>query len=186
VFPTRSTSGQRPAFIAVGAALLTLVAPSDADLLRKSAVSSAPAVASGGSYRLRATVSEAGVVGRSTGALYTVGQGFWAGHSLKITVSAPEPGQPAHYVNALERLGPNPSPSRVVATYTVENVAPVRLVVFDVHGRAVTTLVREAQAPGRYEVTWDGRVGGVRVASGVYFYRLAIGDWSRTTKVIIL
>ncbi len=44
----------------------------------------------------------------------------------------------------------------------------VRLIIYDVLGRQVATLVNEQLNPGAYEVTWDA----ANYPSGVYFYRL--------------
>ncbi len=69
--------------------------------------------------------------------------------------------------------------------YAVGAKAPVRLSVFDVSGRKVATLTNLSHDPGLYRVEWDGRDGvGNRVASGVYFYRLNVGTWSTTKKML--
>jgi N-acetylneuraminic acid mutarotase len=48
----------------------------------------------------------------------------------------------------------------------------VKLVVYDILGREIATLVNEQLKPGSYEVEWDG----TNYASGLYFYRLHAGD----------
>jgi len=66
----------------------------------------------------------------------------------------------------------------------------VRLIVYDVLGREVTTLVNEQLSPGTYEVEWDAGNYG----SGVYFYKLIAGDPStspgqsfvQTRKMVLL
>ena len=58
----------------------------------------------------------------------------------------------------------------------------VSLIVYDILGRKVTTLVDEPKAPGNYEITFDA----TRLASGVYFYRLSSGDFISTKKMILL
>jgi flagellar hook assembly protein FlgD len=53
----------------------------------------------------------------------------------------------------------------------------IRLVVYDLTGRRVRTLVRGVQPPGRYSVVWDGKdVEGREIASGIYLYRLEAVD----------
>jgi hypothetical protein len=59
---------------------------------------------------------------------------------------------------------------------------PVKLVVYDVMGREVQTLVNEKLNPGTYEVTFDGS----NLSSGIYFYQLRIGDFIQTKKLILL
>ena len=63
------------------------------------------------------------------------------------------------------------------------------LIVYDVAGRRVRTLVSETQSPGvdGFTATWDGRDDrGRAVATGVYFYRLVAGDYSQTRKMVLL
>ena len=63
----------------------------------------------------------------------------------------------------------------------------VQLVVYDLLGRTVATLVDEPMAPGWHEVVWDGRNDrGVSVASGVYLYRLQTGSFVQTRKMVLM
>ena len=48
----------------------------------------------------------------------------------------------------------------------------VSLIIYDLLGREVTTLVNEELKPGTYEADWDGS----GYSSGVYFYKLVVGD----------
>jgi flagellar hook assembly protein FlgD len=83
---------------------------------------------------------------------------------------------------------PNPFGSATAIDYAVPaDGAHVRIVVFDVSGRLVRTLVNQTRPAGRYSVAWDGRdSGGQRAASGVYFYRMDAGEFSRVQKVTLL
>ena len=56
------------------------------------------------------------------------------------------------------------------------------LVVYDILGREVTTLVNDNLSPGTYEIEWDAS----NFASGVYYYKLTTGDFSETKKLILL
>jgi hypothetical protein len=58
----------------------------------------------------------------------------------------------------------------------------VSLIVFDITGREIATLVNENLQPGTFEVTFDGS----RFASGVYFYKLQTEEFSETKKLILL
>jgi hypothetical protein len=58
----------------------------------------------------------------------------------------------------------------------------VRLIVYDLLGREVATLVNEPLSPGTYEVEFEGS----NYASGVYFYSLITNDFSKTKKLILL
>ncbi|MGH2570799.1 MAG: FlgD immunoglobulin-like domain containing protein [bacterium] len=64
---------------------------------------------------------------------------------------------------------------------------PSRLDVVDVQGRVVRRLSSGAATPGRHRVTWDARDGSNRrVAAGVYFARLAVGEDRATARVTLV
>jgi hypothetical protein len=78
---------------------------------------------------------------------------------------------------------PNPFNPSSVIRFGVPNQAPVRLEVFDILGRKVMTLVNgELKQPGRYNIAFDGR----SLASGMYIYRLVIGDKVLTKKMTLI
>jgi flagellar hook assembly protein FlgD len=61
------------------------------------------------------------------------------------------------------------------------------LQVFDILGREVATLVDERQAAGSYTVTWSGRdMRNIPVTSGMYFYRLESGAYTKTNKMVLV
>ncbi|HEX5131271.1 MAG TPA: C25 family cysteine peptidase [Candidatus Krumholzibacteria bacterium] len=65
--------------------------------------------------------------------------------------------------------------------------SPVSVVVYDVRGARVRTLVAKQQPSGRYRVEWDGRNdGGAPVGSGVYFYRMSTNGFTDSRKMVLL
>ena len=60
--------------------------------------------------------------------------------------------------------------------------ANVKLIVYDILGQEITTLVNEQLQPGTYEVTFDGS----NLPSGVYFYRILSGDFSGIKKLLLV
>jgi len=91
------------------------------------------------------------------------------------------------YSNRLEQNVPNPFNPTTLIKYEVASEARVSLVVFEVSGRRVRTLVARAQPAGRYQAVWDGRdEGGRAVSSGVYFYRLEAGAFTQTRRMVLL
>jgi hypothetical protein len=68
----------------------------------------------------------------------------------------------------------------------------VSLIVYDVLGREVATLVDEQKAPGTYEVRFSAEGGsasgggGRRLASGVYIYRLTAGAYVQSKTMVLL
>ena len=90
---------------------------------------------------------------------------------------------------SLEQNYPNPFNPSTVIKYTVGGtrgwglgVSDISLVVYDVLGRTVATLVNERKLPGTYEVMFDGSA----LASGVYFCRMVAGDFCQTRKLLLL
>jgi hypothetical protein len=88
---------------------------------------------------------------------------------------------------ALAQNVPNPFNPATTIAYDLPEPAEVTLVIFDVAGRRVRTLVRGLQPAGRHTALWAGTDdAGRRVASGVYFYRLVAGAHSATRKMVML
>ena len=85
---------------------------------------------------------------------------------------------------------PNPFNSATVIGYTVPGKGafsgqPVSLVIYDLTGRRVCTLVDGVQEPGTYRVTWDGLdEDGSPVATGVYVYRLMTAGRVLSRKMV--
>ncbi len=57
-----------------------------------------------------------------------------------------------------------------------------KLIIYDVLGREVATLINQQMQPGSYSVDWDG----TNYPSGVYFYRLEAGDYIQSKKMILI
>jgi hypothetical protein len=89
--------------------------------------------------------------------------------------------------NSLDQNMPNPFNPATTIRYSIAQDENVSLVVYDVAGRQVRTLVENRQRADVYKVTWDGvNDHGERVASGMYFYRLAAGKFVETRKMMLL
>ena len=84
---------------------------------------------------------------------------------------------------------PNPFNPTTTIKYSIpeqtvgnENFRSVRLIVYDVLGKEVATLVNEEKPAGTYKVTWNA----ANLPSGVYFYQLRAGSYSATKKLLLL
>ncbi|HLG32985.1 MAG TPA: T9SS type A sorting domain-containing protein, partial [Ignavibacteriaceae bacterium] len=77
---------------------------------------------------------------------------------------------------------PNPFNPITTIKYDIVGIQDVKLSVFDILGREVSTLVNEQQQLGSYEINWDAS----KVASGIYFYQLRTKDFVNTKKMILL
>jgi hypothetical protein len=63
----------------------------------------------------------------------------------------------------------------------VPGISEVRLVVYDLLGREVATLVNETQQAGKYEVAFDG----AGLASGIYVYQITAGSFVQARKMLL-
>jgi hypothetical protein len=82
---------------------------------------------------------------------------------------------------------PNPFNPSTTIQYAVPRASNVSLIIYNVLGQQVRTLVDQPQNAGRFSVTWDGRdMLGQVVGSGVYFYRLNAGETSIVKKMLMV
>jgi hypothetical protein len=77
---------------------------------------------------------------------------------------------------------PNPFNPSTEISYSLSSSGPVSLVVYDLLGREVATLVQDYEIAGNHSVRFDASP----VASGVYFYRLSTGTTSIMKKMVLL
>lgn len=83
-------------------------------------------------------------------------------------------------------LGGNPN---TIIKYSIpstllsfEDGLRVRLVVYDVLGNEVATLVNEEKQPGTYEINFNSEA----LTSGIYFYQLRSGNFVETKKMVLI
>jgi hypothetical protein len=82
---------------------------------------------------------------------------------------------------------PNPFEREASVSFSVVRPGPVRLRVFDVAGRVVSTLLDETREAGRATVAWNGLdTSGREAGSGIYFVRLDAAGESRTVRWVRL
>ena len=82
---------------------------------------------------------------------------------------------------AVSQNYPNPFNPATTIQFAVPKQSFVRLVVFDLLGRNVLTLVSEELPAGYFRTKWNADV-----PSGIYFYRLQAGEFVQTMKMIVL
>ena len=63
----------------------------------------------------------------------------------------------------------------------------VQLTVYNILGEEVRTLINSEKVAGEYNLLWDGtNFRGAPVSSGIYFYRLHVGQYQKTKKMLLL
>jgi len=83
---------------------------------------------------------------------------------------------------SLSQNYPNPFNPITNVKFSILNAGDVKIVVYDVSGREVQTLVNERLQPGTYETTFDGS----QLTSGVYFCRMKTDQHSDIIKVVLI
>ncbi len=103
----------------------------------------------------------------------------WAGVTSDVEDNV-QPGVAAKY--NLSQNYPNPFNPETRITYSISKPGMVKLAVYNVLGQKVAEIVNERQVANTYKVTFDAS----NLTSGVYFYRLEVGDYSKTMKMMLL
>lgn len=83
---------------------------------------------------------------------------------------------------SLHQNYPNPFNASTALRFEVQNSGPVLLNVFDMLGREIASIVNERLTPGVYTRTWNAG----NAASGIYYYRLHVGDFTQTKKLVLM
>jgi N-acetylneuraminic acid mutarotase len=82
---------------------------------------------------------------------------------------------------------PNPFRSSLNVSFSLARETRVKLVVFDLAGRAVRHLEEGNRSAGAHVATWDGRNdGGIQAAAGLYLVRFEAGEIQKTRRVLLI
>ena len=104
-------------------------------------------------------------------------------HAVVSGVNSSNAGSPKDF--SLDQNYPNPFNPSTTIHFNVGKRAKVSVVLFDVTGKEVTTLVNDSKETGSYTVRWNGTsASGSSVASGTYFCRMlaTAADGSTTVE----
>ncbi len=83
---------------------------------------------------------------------------------------------------SLQRSVPNPASKQATITFSVPEQTRVRIDVFDVLGRRITTLTEGERKAGQHETRLNVR----SLSSGTYFYRMSAGGFSITRRLNVV
>ena len=88
---------------------------------------------------------------------------------------------------ALHQNYPNPFNPTTRINYDVPEDGNIQLVIYDLMGRKVTTLLNQSQAAGYHHALWDGKNNqGRNISAGVYFFQLRGKNYTKTIKMLLL
>jgi flagellar hook assembly protein FlgD len=82
---------------------------------------------------------------------------------------------------------PNPFNPVTVIQFEISKAIEVRIIVYNVLGERVKTLVSGYFPAGSSSVRWDGtNEAGIRVCSGIYVYQMTAGNTVITRRMILI
>lgn len=107
----------------------------------------------------------------------------WAG----VKVGIEDEAKVLPKVFALSQNYPNPFNPTTNIEFAVPEVSNVKIVVYNMLGQRIVDLANKVYQPGYYQVIWNGKdASGCDVSSGIYFYRMTAGDFTKTSKMVYL
>jgi len=106
----------------------------------------------------------------------------FATKAFDITTSIERISETLPTTYSLAQNYPNPFNPSTKINYSVPQESFVKLIVYDILGKEITTLVNEDKAVGNYQVEFNGS----NLSSGVYFYRMESGNFSDMKKFIFV
>jgi len=83
---------------------------------------------------------------------------------------------------SLSQNYPNPFNPETTINYSIPKASDVKIVIYDVMGKEVATLIDEKQEAGNYSVKYNAR----NLTSGVYFYKIETSDFRDVKKMVLI
>lgn len=121
-------------------------------------------------------------------ATYSQGDGYYGADkvfvlsSLKGTLTAVHNTTSTPTSYSLAQNYPNPFNPTTTISFDLPEFSHVRLVVYDVLGREVQTLLDGERSAGHYQISFDAS----KLPSGLYLYRITAGTFTEVRKMILM
>jgi len=117
----------------------------------------------------------------------------WFKKALPPSAVATAPGQRTPAEFALQQNYPNPFSSTKLGSmgtsikFQLPQAEDVTLIIINMLGQEVATLVKRNFKAGYHQVIWDGRLQNGRLAAnGIYFYQIQAGSFRQTRKMLVI
>ncbi len=82
---------------------------------------------------------------------------------------------------------PNPFNPETSIHYSLKNDSRVNITIYNIKGQKVKTLINDHQSAGDHQIIWNGKSdAGQDVGTGVYFYRMTTGKYTKINKMTLL
>jgi hypothetical protein len=128
-----------------------------------------------------AVVYYALMYGTSLAGLQITADGAVARYTSLVTSVEPVSNQVPEQFALLQNY-PNPFNPTTQIEFKIPNTSVTKLMVFDMLGGEVETLIDQNLAPGSYRVTFNA----ARLSSGVYYYTLRAGTYTDTKRLVLV
>ena len=77
---------------------------------------------------------------------------------------------------------PNPFNPTTIIKFDIPKEIHVKIVIYDIQGKTIQTLLESKVNAGKYEIEWNG----TNYPSGVYFYKMETGEYTSVKKMVLL
>jgi len=135
---------------------------------------------------IKGTFAQTSPVGRGSGPGADLAGGFWPVATVTGFIS-PVHDIPQPLETKLNLPSPNPFNPATKIAFSLSKAGPVSLVIYDIAGRRVKSLIHEERGVGNHEIMWYGKDKfGRSVASGPYFCRMETGEYTKVVKMLLV
>jgi hypothetical protein len=100
--------------------------------------------------------------------------------SQNVEIDGLNKSRPADF--ALYQNHPNPFNPTTIIKFDLPQACNVKLVVYNLRGQKVATLVEGVMEAGKHQVTWNAN----ELSSGIYFYKLVADKFTKMHKMMLL
>lgn len=107
--------------------------------------------------------------------------------AINVEIDPTGAGDAPPVVTSLLQNHPNPFNPTTTIPYSMQSPGEVSIMIYDVRGSLIRTLIDERKEEGIHRAVWDGRNdAGESVSSGIYFYKMITGEFQSVRKAVLL
>ena len=112
-------------------------------------------------------------------------QSRFGGSAISVATLESIAQRPTEY--GLSQNYPNPFNPETTIQYQLPEDGRVSLVIYNMMGQKVRTLLSGEKEAGYHQVVWDGCDDrGMKVSSGIYVYHIGVADFHKSRKFILV